>query len=151
MSRPLWGTTPRASIEAECARRGREQVVLGCRALLAGGEADAELVAALAGPTAPRLLEPDRGDRYWLRVWGARGLLWAWDDSAAPDICAALRDDAWRVREMALKVIARNHVDACLEELLAVREDDVRRVRAAAASALVALTSGGTSHRRWAR
>lgn len=143
MNGPAWGTTPRASIEAECVRRGREQVVWGCRTLLSGGETDAQFVAALAGPTAPNFLDLDRNDRYWLRVWGARGLLWAWDDSAAPDIRSALKDDAWRVREMALKVIARHQVDHCLEAVLAVQQDRVPRVRAAAARALVALTSGG--------
>jgi hypothetical protein len=29
-----WGVTPRASIEAECARRGRDAVVADCRELL---------------------------------------------------------------------------------------------------------------------
>ena len=137
-----WGTTPRASIEAECARRGREQVVQGCRALLAGGDTDGPFVAALAGPTAPRFLDPDRDDRYWLRVWGARGLLWAWDDAAGPDICAALGDDSWRVREMALRVVARHRVDGCLEAVVPVHKDGVPRVRAAAARALAALTAG---------
>jgi HEAT repeat protein len=136
-----WGVTPRASIEAECLRRGREEVVRGCRELLRGGVAEAELVAALAGPTAPRFLDPDRDDRYWLRVWGARGLLWAWDDAAVPEIRAALADESWRVREMALKVIARHRLDELTDEVVELRTDVIPRVRSAAERTLVAITA----------
>lgn len=135
-----WGVTPRVSVEAECARRGRAAVVADCRELLRGGVADADVVAALAGPTAPRFLDPDRSDRCWLRVWGARGLLWAWGDEAVPEIRVALGDESWRVREMALKVIARHHVDGLLDEVIASRDDGTPRVRAAAEKAVVALT-----------
>jgi HEAT repeat protein len=135
-----WGVTPRVSIEALCARRGREAVVADCRELLRGGVADADVVAELAGPTAPRFLDPDRDDRYWLRVWGARGLLWAWGDDAVPEIRSALGDESWRVREMALKVIARHHVDELLDEVIGLRDDATPRVRAAAQKAVVALT-----------
>ena len=135
-----WGATPRVSVQAECARRGRAAVVADCRELLRGGVADADVVAALAGPTAPRLLDPDRDDRYWLRVWGARGLLWAWDHEAVPEIRVALGDESWRVREMALKVIARHHVDDLLDDVIASRDDGTPRVRAGAEKAMVALT-----------
>mgnify|MGYP006137620203 CR=1 FL=1 len=57
------------------------------------------------------------GPHYWLRVWATRGLLWAWDDIALETVGAALDDDAWRVREMAVKVVARHR----LEDLLAGR------------------------------
>lgn len=63
---------------------------------------------ALGGPGAAKFPDGEpHGDSYWLRVWGARGLLWAWDDLAGDAIDVALRDEAWRVREMALKVVAR--------------------------------------------
>jgi HEAT repeat protein len=127
------------SIEADCERRGRDAVVLDCRQLLRGGVVDAEALAALAGPGAARYLDPDRDDLYWLRVWGARGLLWAWDESATPEIRRALGDESWRVREMALKVIARHGLDELVVDVVPLRDDGVLRVRTAAEKAMVAL------------
>jgi len=134
-----WGP-PRASIVAECARRGRGEVVDGCVRLLRRDEVDLDLLVALAGPGSRRFHGQDRDDDYWLRVWGARGLLWAWDDSATAAIVAASADDHWRVREMAAKVVARHHVDEALDAVLALRDDPVPRVRAAAQRAVVELT-----------
>ncbi len=51
----------------------------------------------------------------------------------------ALRDDAWRVREMALKVVARHRLDEALETVATLQEDPVPRVRAAAHRAQVRL------------
>jgi hypothetical protein len=135
--------TPRQSVEQECARRGKDAVVAGCVDLLAGGEADAELVLALGGPPARWVVtdEPP-GPSYWIRVWAARGLLWAWDDAALPALEAALRDEAWRVREMALKVVARHRLEDALETAAELQDDPVARVRAAARRALVRLTTG---------
>src|SRR5271155_4636998 len=105
-----WGMTPRQSIEAECARRGASAVVAGCVDLLAGGDPeDEDLLMALAGPMARHVLDGHAGP-YWFRVWGARGLLWAWEESATPAVVRATADEAWRVREMAAKVIARHRV-----------------------------------------
>ena len=138
-----WGP-PRASIEAECARRGRDEVVSGCRALLRGEEVDHPLVVALGGPAASAYAPgmPPRDDVYWLRVWGARGLLWAWDDAALPELASATYDEHWRVREMAMKVAARHRVDELLDDALRLRDDAVPRVRAAASRAVAALTVG---------
>jgi hypothetical protein len=99
--------TPRQSIEAESARRGKHAVVAGCHALIRGDEVDDALILALGGPPARRLLDgdPRPGQGYWLRVWGTRGLLWVWDDSALAAVGIAVRDPAWRVREMAAKVV----------------------------------------------
>jgi hypothetical protein len=76
--------TPRYRIEAACVRLGRGTVVAGCVELLAGGEIDHDLVITLGGPHARDLLSRQRleNQAYWLRVWAARGLLWAWDDTA---------------------------------------------------------------------
>jgi HEAT repeat protein len=135
----VWGLTPRQSIEAECARRGKAAVVAGCVDLLAGRDADPDLVIALGGPGAARVVSGEN-KQYWLRVWGARGLLWTWDDSAVASVTAALGDDHWRVREMACKVIARHHVGDALPALAELRDDPVSRVRAAASRAVVLLT-----------
>jgi hypothetical protein len=137
-----WGTSPRASIEAECGRRGRAAVVAGCADLLLGNDVDAELLRALAGaPATPFLAGEPRADDYWRRVWGARGLLWAWDESATPALRKALGDNAWRVREMALKVVARHLVDDLLDEVVPLRQDAVPRVRAAADRTVARLTA----------
>ena len=138
-----WGP-PRVSIEAEIARRGLAGVVRGCRELLGGSDSDFGLIVALAGPGpaspfAPGM--PPRSDTYWLRVWAARGLLWAYDASADQDIVTALRDEHWRVREMALKVVARHTIDEGLEEAARLQSDSVPRVAAAAHRAVRALTS----------
>ena len=139
----IWGVTPRESIEAECRRRGRTSVVDGCLRLLQSGSADAELLLALAGPGGQKFLDGDEHeDTYWLRVWALRGLLWAWDDAGTVAVTTAVDDEHWRVREMALKVVARHRVDAALEPAAARREDPVERVRLAAARALVRLTAG---------
>lgn len=138
-----WGKTPRRSIEEECARRGRPAVVAGCVALLSGRDADPELVTALGGPPARRVLTQSAGPDYWLRVWAARGLLWAWDDTAVAALTLALTDEHWRVREMALKVVARHRVDEALEPAAELQRDPVPRVRAAAGRALTRLASAG--------
>ena len=137
-----WDRSPRESIEQECARRGRSAVVAGCVELLGGGEADDELVLALGGPPARWVLTGESaGPAYWLRVWAARGLLWAWDDSAFAALRTALTDEAWRVREMALKVVARHRLEDLVVEAAALEDDPVARVRAAASRALMRLTS----------
>jgi HEAT repeat protein len=138
-----WGQTPRQSIDAECGARGRDAVVAGCIALLERRDADPDLILALAGPAALPVLRDGSagGSDYWLRVWAARGLLWAWDDSAQPAILAALTDEAWRVREMATKVVARNGVGDALPFVTNLLGDPVARVRAAASRAIVRLTT----------
>jgi hypothetical protein len=136
--------TPQHSIENECARRGRDDVIAGCRALVRGEQVDADLLVALGGPAARKFLDGDvHRDTYWLRVWGARGLLWAWDDAATPDVLCALGDPAWRVREMAVKVIGRQRLGDLLPDVAAARHDPVPRVAQAAEGALARLTTEG--------
>jgi HEAT repeat protein len=57
-------------------------------------------------------------------------------------IIGALSDPAWRVREMALKVVARHRVDAALDHLPRLLDDEVPRVRQAALRAQQRLTEG---------
>jgi hypothetical protein len=67
--------TPQQSIERERARRGRTEVITGCRALVRGEPVDPDLLVALGGPAARKFLDgAAHDDTYWLRVWGARGL-----------------------------------------------------------------------------
>lgn len=139
-------------------------MIAGCIRLARGDDADPALILALGGPAAGRFLagpprpdnhsielpRPDnhlarlpRPDSYWLRVWGLRGLLWVWDDSAAPVAVAALADEAWRVREMAAKVAARHLVGEALPVLASIRGDPVERVRRATDRAIRVLTGAG--------
>jgi hypothetical protein len=136
--------TPQQSIERECARRGRTDVITGCRALVRGEQVDPDLLVAVGGPAARKFLDGAvHDDTYWLRVWGVRGLLWVWDDSARPEVILAIRDPAWRVREMGLKVIARHVIGDLVTEVAAARNDPVARVRQAADRALTVLTASG--------
>jgi HEAT repeat protein len=146
-----WELTPRQSVERECRHRGERQVVARCVALLRGGDADLEFARAIGGPAADSVLgpHPRRDQRYFLRTWAARALLYAWDDQAADAadavdaVVAALADEAWRVREMAAKVVARRKLGDALPAVAALQQDPVPRVRAAAARALAVLTVSG--------
>jgi len=145
-------TTPKERIAAECARRGRHALIAGCVDLLHGryDTVDDDLVLALGGETAVYVLGGGEGGKagYWPRVWAARGLLHAWDPAddnvTTAAIINATSDTAWRVREMAGKVIARHRVGDALDAIAALRADPVPRVRDAAQRAVVALTADGT-------
>jgi hypothetical protein len=76
---------------------------------------------------------------YFPRVWAARALLYAWDRSAAPVVGGALHDPAWRVREMAAKVIRKRGITGWERRLEALTADPVARVREAATRALDSL------------
>jgi hypothetical protein len=142
--------TPAARVEELVDLVGRDAVVAWCADLLAGRAAhdDPELppLSWLGGPSTAWLLglEGDRFRRhaYWVRVWGARGLLHCYQPSAARDVVAALGDDHWRVREMAAKVAATWEVGEAADGLVPLIDDDVPRVRAAAARALGVVGEG---------
>jgi hypothetical protein len=142
-TRSGWELTPRQSIEIECARRGRDQVVAGCIALLRRQEVDDDLVIALGGPPSQVVLDdgPRQANQYWRRVWGARGLLHCYGDQAEEAVTEALADEHWRVREMAAKVVAKHQVGAAFDAVTGLRNDPVPRVRAAAERATVMLTA----------
>jgi hypothetical protein len=129
-------------VEQECARRGVDAVVSGCVDLLDGEFADADLILALGGPPADwvRTGAPP-GPAYWLRVWAARGLLYAWNDSAGTVVLRALDDEAWRVREMALRVVARHRLHEAIAQVRQRRTDPSARVRTSASRTLRALAA----------
>jgi hypothetical protein len=134
---------PREAVAAECGRRGKDEVVNGCIALLRAQPVDDALVLALGGAPGNLVLDGGPRSRYWLRVWAARGLLWAWDDAAVPALVEALGDAHWRVREMAANVVARNRVGAAFEAVEPLCADPVPRVAKAAERAIRALVSAG--------
>lgn len=137
--------TPRESVEQQCVHRGKDDVVAGCVKLLTSGEGEPDFILALGGPPARWVLTGEApGPGYWLRVWALRGLLWAWDDVAFPAVETALHDESWRVREMALKVVARHRQIDATASTADLRGDPNARVRAAASRALVRLAADDT-------
>jgi hypothetical protein len=81
---------------------------------------------------------------YWLRTWGARGLLHVWDDAATGAVVAGLSDEHWRPAEMCLKVTARHEVAGAGDGAAALADHELPRVRAAAMRALA--LAGDTEH-----
>ena len=81
---------------------------------------------------------------YWLRTWGARGVLHVWDDAATGAVVAGLADEHWRPAEMCLKVTARHVVAGAGDGAAALADHELPRVRAAAARALA--VAGDTEH-----
>lgn len=135
---------PRERIEQEAARRGARAFAAACADILTGGDADSDLLRTLAGRAAAAwfVSQDDPRNDYWPRVWAVRGLLWAWDDVALPAVMHALDDDAWRVREMALKVVAKYQLDDALNPAVTAQHNDpVARVRTAATKAVIRLTT----------
>lgn len=138
-----WGMSPRESVRGECQRRGEKAVVASCLDVLTGQNIDERLLHVLSGPAAEQVLDGRAGGAagYWPRVWAARGLLYAWDESATTVIAGATSDEAWRVREMAAKVIAKHRIGNALDAVITLRDDPVPRVRAAAEHAIAVLTA----------
>lgn len=105
--------------------------------MLGGGDEQADFILMLGGPPARRLLAegiPASQD-YWLRVWAARGLLWAGAGDDPTRLQVGLGDESWRVREMTCKAIARHRVDGLLDAVTALENDPKERVREAATTA----------------
>jgi HEAT repeat protein len=94
----------------------------------------------LGGAPARRFLGDGtpEGQRYWLRAWALRGLLWAGPGDVEV-LRKALADRSWRVREMAAKVVARHELDELLDDVSKLEQDSVRRVRDVARRATVAI------------
>ncbi|WP_460653212.1 HEAT repeat domain-containing protein [Kribbella endophytica] len=136
---------PRAVVEAACARYGEETVVGWCVALLTGeisGE-DAygpdlpKLQAITGSPNPGGWQQPvDPVNYYWVRVWAARVLLYAWRDDAVDALRAVANDPAWRVREHVARITAQRELGELVDHLLPMLDHELPRVRAAAVRAV---------------
>ncbi|MCU1543551.1 MAG: repeat protein [Microbacteriaceae bacterium] len=113
---------------------GEDEVIARATALIAGLNAGEEFLLAVGGRHAQGILD-GAPPLYWPEVWGARTFLYVWNDSAIPAVLAGLGNQAWRVREMSAKVVARREL-AYPAEVVALVTDEVARVRAQAARAL---------------
>jgi hypothetical protein len=82
---------------------------------------------------------PAQWKDYWVRTWGARGLLYVWHDAAVPAVVTGLDDEHWRPAEMCLKVSTKRELGeagpraaelAVTGELPRVRVQALRTLRA---------------------
>ena len=133
------------------ARLGRARFTEVCVDLMSGAPREAYLEElpwltghswAVGDSVHDRATWPD----YWLRTWGARGLLHAWDDAATEAVVAGLGDEHWRPAEMCAKVAARHDVAGTGDGVAALAGHDLPRVRAVAVRALAVV--GDTEHAR---
>ena len=126
--------SPAERIAKAVAELGENDVIARATALIAGLNAGEDFLLAVGGRHAQGILD-GAPPLYWPEVWGARTFLYVWNDSAAPAVLAGLGNQAWRVREMSAKVVARRQL-AYPAEVAALATDEVARVRAQAARAL---------------
>jgi hypothetical protein len=132
------------------ARLGVPRFVAVCTDLMAGADRE-EYVEELRSLTGhdwhpgDGVFDREAWQDYWVRTWGARGLLYVWDDAAAPAVVAGLDDEHWRPAEMCLKVSTRRELGEagpCAAELAVIGE--LPRVRVQALRTLGAV--GDTEH-----
>jgi hypothetical protein len=128
---------------------GRQRFVEVCVDLLQGAQRTAYVpeLRYLTGHS----WEPDdpvRDDTvwkdYWVRTWGARGLLYCWHDSASGAVVGGLDDEHYRPAEMCLKVCAKYDVAGAGPGVAALTHHVLPRVRANAVRTLGVV--GDTEH-----
>jgi hypothetical protein len=129
---PPGGLRPRELVTLACRRFGDERIRVWCAELLQGAADPADP----ANPSIEWLGGTLGWPEYWARVWGARGLLHAGPGPHEQALLRALDDDSWRVREMALKGIARHAVPDPDGRVDGMVDDPVHRVRVQAWRAL---------------
>jgi hypothetical protein len=128
---------------------GTHDFVSVCVDLLEGAprEEYVEELRALTGhawqPGDPVFDRTSWGD-FWVRSWGARGLLHVWHESAEGAVVAGLDDEHYRPAEMCLKVVARHDVAGAGDGAARLAVHTLPRVRAQALRALAVV--GDTEH-----
>jgi len=130
-------------------RIGVPAFVAVCTDLMAGADRNeyVEELRSLTGHAwlpGDKIFEAESWPNYWVRTWGARGLLHVWDDRATEAIVAGLADEHWRPAEMCLKVAARHDVAGAGDGAAALLVHDIARVRTQALRALAIV--GDTPH-----
>lgn len=139
-------------IEGLAERLGREEFTAVCVDLLRGAPREDHLDALpwLTGhdwSDGEPVRDPRTWQDYWLRTWGARGLLHVWDDPgglATDAVLTGLGDEHWRPAEMCLKVVAAHDLAGAGDAAATLAGHDLPRVRAAAMRALG--VAGDTEH-----
>ncbi|WP_244248136.1 HEAT repeat domain-containing protein [Rathayibacter sp. VKM Ac-2801] len=133
-------------LRAQVAREGERVVALRSAALLTGGYEGESFLLTVGGEHADGILK-GAPSLYWPELWGARALLYVWDDDAADAVIAGLANSSWRVREMCARVCAERVLGG-QKKLARLTTDAHPRVRAAGARALVAAAVAGTTSGR---
>ncbi len=136
-------------IAALAERLGVAPFVSLCTDLMAGADRNAyvEELRSLTGHAwnpGDNVFDASSWPDYWVRTWGARGLLHVWDDSATDAIVTGLGDEHWRPAEMCLKVSERHDVAGTGDGAVALLGHDLPRVRLQALRALAVV--GDTGH-----
>ena len=126
-----------ARIDLAVTRFGEAGLVTKVIGLLDGRNEGDDVLLYVGGRHAQGVLDGAPA-LYWPELWGARALLHVWDDSATPAILRGTTNQAWRVREMSLRVCAERHLGD-ESQISRLATDDNPRVRAAAARALAAI------------
>jgi hypothetical protein len=135
-----------AQIQELAALVGRDRFVEVCVDLLGGADRAAYLreLQYLTGHSEDRLLDRESWKDYWVRTWGARGLLHCWHDSATAAVVAGLDDEHYRPAEMCLKVSAKHDVAGSGPGAARRTRHELPRVRATAVRTLGVV--GDTEH-----
>lgn len=128
---------PKQRIDAAVTRYGEAEVIDRALSLIAGNNEGKEFLLYVGGDHAQGVLDGAPA-LYWPELWGVRALLHVWDDSAEPAVIKALSNPAWRVREMAARVVIERDIPA-RPSLVKLLGDEKPRVRIAAARALGAV------------
>jgi hypothetical protein len=125
---------------------GRLRFVEVCVDLLEGADRDAYVdeLRYLTGHAGDRFRDRRSWKDYWVRTWGARGLLHGWHDSATSAVVTGLGDEHYRPAEMCLKVSATHDVAGSGPGAALLTRHDLARVRANAVRTLGVV--GDTEH-----
>jgi HEAT repeats len=128
---------------------GRERLVDVCCDLLAGADRtsyvpELRYLTGHAWESGDPTFDASVWKDYWVRTWGARGLLHCWSDRATDAVVAGLGDEHYRPAEMCLKVSAGHEVSGSGPGAAALTTHELARVRAAAARTLGVV--GDTEH-----
>ena len=117
-----------------------------CGELLSGADRAAYVVELryLSGHPEEAVLDRTSWKDYWVRTWGARGLLHHFDERATRQVLAGLADEHYRPAEMCLKVCAQHDVAGSGPGAALLTRHELPRVRVAAARALGVV--GDTEH-----
>ena len=133
--------SPTDSLEARLGAavqlEGEPRVARRATSLLEGGYEGEEFLLLVGGSHAEGILAGAPA-LFWPELWGARALLYVWDEAAAPAVIAALGNQSWRVREMSAKVSAARAI-GMPKDLARLTTDEHARVRSAAARALAVI------------
>ena len=128
---------------------GRRRFVEVCVDLLEGADRTTYVpeLRYLTGHSWERddpILDNEAWKDYWVRTWGARGLLYCWDDSATRAVVTGLADEHYRPAEMCLKVSAKYDVAGTGPGAALLTRHELPRVRANAVRTLGVV--GDTEH-----